>query len=144
MKTSNKGVDFICKFEGFSAKTYKCSAGVLTIGYGHTKGVKAGDCVTKEQAKELLKQDLETCENAISQYVKISLAQHEFDALVSFIFNLGVGAFRSSTLLVKLNKGDLQGASDEILRWDKCKGKPLAGLTRRRKAERNLFKFGEY
>lgn len=139
MKTSNNGINLIKQFEGCILSAYKCPAGVWTIGYGHTKNVKQGMKITSSQATELLKEDLTTYENYVNKYVKVKLNQNQFDALVSFTFNCGAGALKSSTLLKKLNKGDYTGAANELLRWNKANGKVLAGLTRRRKAEKALF-----
>lgn len=139
MKTSKNGINIIKKFEGCKLKAYICPAGVYTIGMGHTSGVKKGDIITYEQAEEFLKKDLEKFEKAVNKYVNIEITQSMFDALISFSFNVGATAFRKSTLLQKLNKGDYDGAADEFLKWNKGGGKVLAGLTKRRKAERQLF-----
>ena len=139
MHISNEGINLIKQFEGCVLSAYKCPAGFWTIGYGHTKNVKQGMKITKEQATNLLKDDLKTYENYVNKYVKVKLNQNQFDALVSFAFNCGGGALKSSTLLKKLNKGDYEGAANELLRWNKANGKVLAGLTRRRKAEKALF-----
>ena len=139
MKTSNNGINLIKEFEGCKLTAYKCPAGVWTIGYGHTKNVKQGMKITNEHATNLLKDDLKTYEGYVNKYVKVKLNQNQFDALVSFTFNCGGGALKSSTLLKKLNKGDYTGAANELLRWNKAGGKVLAGLTRRRKAEKTLF-----
>lgn len=139
MKTSCVGINLIMKFEGCRLTAYKCPSGVWTIGYGHTKGVKKGMKITKSKAVSYLKQDLLVYENAVNKYVKVPLKQNQFDALVSFTFNCGVGALRTSTLLKKLNKKDYVGASNEFLRWNKSNGKVLNGLTRRRKEEKKLF-----
>ena len=139
MKTSNNGINLIKEFEGCKLSAYKCPAGVWTIGYGHTKNVKQGMKITNEHATNLLKDDLKTYEGYVNKYVKVKLNQNQFDALVSFTFNCGGGALKSSTLLKKLNKGDYTGAANELLRWNKAGGKVLAGLTRRRKAEKTLF-----
>ena len=139
MKTSTVGINLIKEFEGCGLTAYKCPAGVWTIGYGHTKDVKQGMKITKEQATNLLTEDLKTYENYVNKYVTVSLNQNQFDALVSFTFNCGGGALKTSALLRKLNKGDYEGAANELLRWNKANGKVLAGLTRRRKAERELF-----
>ena len=139
MKTSNNGINLIKQFEGCALTAYKCPAGVWTIGYGHTKNVKQGMKITNEHATNLLKDDLKTYEGYVNKYVKVKLNQNQFDALVSFTFNCGGGALKSSTLLKKLNKGDYTSAANELLRWNKASGKILAGLTRRRKAEKALF-----
>lgn len=143
MKT--KSIDIIKEFEGFSSKPYLCPAGVPTIGYGSTRyadgtKVKLTDKpITKEEAHRLLFDTLGQYENAIHKNVYAPITQNMFDALVSFTYNVGVGNFKNSTLLKKLNKADYHGAATELLRWNKAGGKVLAGLTRRREAERKLF-----
>lgn len=140
MKISQKGVDLIKSFEGLELKAYKDSVGVTTIGYGSTgPHVSMGMTITKEQAEQLLKKDLERFERGVSDLVKVPLNQNQFDALVSFSFNLGLGNLKSSTLLKKLNASDYIGASKEFERWNRAGGKVLNGLTRRRIAERDLF-----
>lgn len=139
MKTSKNGIELIKKYEGCRLTAYKCPANVWTIGYGHTKNVKKGMKITKAEAESYLKDDLNTYENAVNKYVKVPLNQNQFDALVSFSFNCGTGALKTSTLLKKLNKKDYKGAANEFLRWNKANGKVLNGLTKRRKEERGLF-----
>lgn len=140
MKISQKGVDLVKFFEGLELKAYKDSVGVWTWGYGstgpHVTPCKVG---TKEEAEKLLKKDLERFEKGVSDLVKVALNQNQFDALVSFSFNLGLGNLKSSTLLKKLNAKDYIGASKEFERWNRAGGKVLTGLTRRRIAERDLF-----
>lgn len=140
MKTSQKGIDIIKTFEGTVLKVYKDAVGLPTIGIGHL--IKKGEVfttITQQQAEELLAKDLKQFEEGISTSVKVALTQNQFDALVSFAFNLGIGNLNSSTLLKKLNVGDIQGAADQFPRWNKAGGKTLAGLTRRRLAEKELF-----
>lgn len=140
MKISQKGMKLIQDFEGLALKAYKDSVGVLTVGWGSTGShVTAGMTITKEQAEQLLKKDLERFEKGVSDLVKVPLNQNQFDALVSFSFNLGLGNLKSSTLLKKLNASDYIGASKEFERWNRAGGKVLNGLTRRRIAERDLF-----
>lgn len=139
MKTSDHGVQFIKRFEGLRLDAYLCSAGVPTIGYGHTKGVKIGDKITQEQADTFLREDLEPCERAVDELVKVPLTQGQGDALASFIFNLGRGAFSSSTLLKWLNRGDYEGAAGQFERWCRAGGKVLPGLLKRRHAEAAMF-----
>lgn len=139
MKTSQSGIELIKKFEGCRLAAYKCPAGVWTIGYGHTSGVKAGQKITQQQAETYLKNDLQVFEKGVEKVVKVSLNQNQFDALVSFSYNCGLGALRTSTLLKKLNAGDYKGASKEFPRWNKSNGRVLTGLTRRRSAEKALF-----
>lgn len=139
MKTSPRGISLIKEFEGLSLGAYLCSAGVLTIGYGHTGGVQKGDRITEKKAEELLQDDLKKFENGVLRLVRVSLNQNQFDALVSFAFNLGVGNLGKSTLLRKLNDRDFKGAAAEFVRWNKAGGRELEGLTRRRNAEAELF-----
>lgn len=140
MKLSSRGLDLIKSFEGLELKAYKDSVGVLTIGYGSTGShVTVGKVITKQEADDLLKQDVVRFEKGVSDLVKVSLNQNQFDALVSFAFNLGLSNLKSSTLLKKLNASDYVGASKEFERWNKAAGKVLNGLTRRRIAERDLF-----
>lgn len=139
MRTSQKGINLIKKFEGCRLEAYKCPAGIWTIGYGHTKGVKDGQIITQEQAEEFLREDLRIFEQAVESCVKVPLSQNQFDALVSFCYNCGNGALKTSTLLRLLNEGKYKDASEQFLRWNKAGGKVLAGLTRRREEERELF-----
>jgi lysozyme len=139
MKTSLKGIALIKEYEGLRLGAYLCSAGVLTIGYGHTGGVKEGDLITEQKAEQLLQDDLKKFENGVLRLVRVPLTQNQFDALVSFAFNLGVGNLGKSTLLKMLNDRDYKGAAGQFVRWNKAAGKELAGLTRRRLAESALF-----
>ena len=144
-KTSQDGVDLIKSFEGLKLTAYRDPVGVLTIGYGTTTGVSPGMKITQSQAEAYLKQDLSRFEQAVKDDVKVSLNKDQFAALVSFTYNVGEGALTSSTLLRLLNQGDYQGAADQFLRWNKGDGGvELAGLTRRRKAERALFLGQDY
>ena len=140
MRISETGLDLIRHFEGERLQTYKCSAGVDTIGVGHTgPDVKPGMTITHEQSEELLRKDLAKFERAVEELVKVDLAQDEFDSLVALVFNIGPGNFKTSTLLRKLNAGDYASAALEFLRWDKVNKKTVPGLTRRREAESRLF-----
>lgn len=139
MNISPRGIDFIAQQEGCRLTAYRCPAGVLTIGYGHTQGVRENQTITLEMAKELLKADLGKFVAGVNDLVLIDLTQGEFDALVSLTFNIGLGAFKKSTLLKKLNNEDIIGAADEFLRWNRGGGKVLPGLTLRRKQERLMF-----
>ena len=139
MKTSDVGIELIKKYEGYVLKAYKCPSGVWTIGYGHTNGVKSGMQITKAQALDYLKQDLNVFESAVTNYVKVPLNQNQFDALVSFSFNCGAGALKTSTLLQKLNSSDYNGTANEFLKWNKSNGKVLNGLVKRRQEEKELF-----
>ncbi len=143
MKTSQAGIDLIKSFEGYSATPYEDVVGKSTIGYGHL--IKPGEifnAIGPEQAELILAADLGEAEKSVSDLVKEPLAQNEFDALVSFTFNLGRNAFKNSTLLRLLNSGQFEAAADQFLRWDHAGGKVVAGLTRRRVAERSLFIHG--
>jgi lysozyme len=137
MQTVN--YEIIKQFEGLRLEAYKCPADVWTIGYGHTNKVKQGDVITEGEADILLALDVQEAERAVSSYVDVDINQNQFDALVSFVYNLGAGNFKSSTLLKKLNQGDYLGAANEFHRWNKAGGKVLRGLVRRREAEANLF-----
>lgn len=130
---------FILGWEGCKLTAYPCAAGVWTIGAGHTKGVKEGDTCTEEQAKAWLIDDIKETQTLLAHYVNVPVTQNEFIALVSLAFNVGVGALMKSKLLRKLNGGDREGAAEEFLDFDLANGKRLAGLTRRRKAEHDLF-----
>lgn len=130
---------FISQFEGCSLTAYKCSAGVWTIGYGHTKGVSEGDTCTQEQADAWLIDDVKETQTLLAHYVNVPVSEGEFVALVSLAFNVGVGALMKSKLLRKLNSGDRDGAAQEFLDFDLANGKRVAGLTRRRKQEHDLF-----
>lgn len=145
-------VNLVKKFEGLHKvqkdgmiASYRCPAGKWTIGWGHTKGVRSGQKITVEQAEDFLRQDLEECCNQVIAAVKVDLSQAQLDALVSFVFNLGIGNFQSSTLLKKLNRGDYDGAATEFSKWNKARDAKtgvlgsLPGLTRRRTAEAALF-----
>ncbi|EPE3985398.1 lysozyme [Enterobacter hormaechei] len=144
MQTSEKGIALIKEFEGCKLTAYQDSVGVWTIGYGWTqpvdgKPIRAGMTIKQETAERLLKTGLVSYENDVSRLVKVRLKQGEFDALVSFTYNLGARSLSTSTLLRKLNDGDYAGAAAEFPRWNKAGGKVLNGLTRRREAERALF-----
>nr|WP_269841900.1 lysozyme [Enterobacter asburiae] len=144
MQTSDKGIALIKKFEGCKLTAYQDSVGVCTIGYGWTqpvdgKPIRVGMTIKQETAERLLKTGLVSYESDVSRLVKVGLTQGQFDALVSFTYNLGARALSTSTLLRKLNAGDYAGSADEFLRWNKAGGKVLNGLTRRREAERALF-----
>lgn len=138
MKISSKGIELIKSFEGCRLSAYKCPAGVWTIGYGHTLGVTKGQKITAQQAEDLLKGDLEVFEDNVDTH-DLNLTIGQYDALVSFSFNVGMTALNRSTLLKKLKAGDTQGSADEFLKWNKAGGKVLLGLIARRKAERRLF-----
>ncbi|MDE1714955.1 lysozyme (plasmid) [Chromobacterium amazonense] len=140
MQTSANGINLIKQFEGLRLAAYQDSVGVWTVGYGHTSpDVKPGLRISNEQAEQLLRQDLARFEKGVGRLVKAPISQNQFDALVSFSYNLGLGSLQSSTLLRLLNQGDYQGAAGQFPRWDRAGGQVLAGLTHRRLAERDLF-----
>ena len=144
MKISQEGLSLIKKFEGLRLKAYKCSANVLTIGYGHTGGVKETDKITLEEADSLLKKDIAKFEEYVSDNVMVKLNQSQFDALVAWTFNLGPGNLRESTMLKKLNNQEYESVPFEMRRWNKAGGKTLDGLIRRREAESLLFESKEW
>ncbi|MEM3169949.1 MAG: lysozyme [Candidatus Nitrosotenuis sp.] len=148
MRISEQGLTFIASFEGLRTRLYNDPAGHCTIGVGHL--VHLGPCngseplefrrgISEARALELLREDARRFEDAVNRLVAVRLTQNQFDALVSFAFNVGVGAFGRSTLLRKLNVGDVWGAAQEFLRWTLAGGVELPGLRRRRKAEQALF-----
>jgi len=139
MNTSQNGIDLIKHFEGCELEAYKCPAGVWTIGYGHIKGVQEGDVITEQQAHDMLVEELDEYENYINTLVTVPLNQNQYDALVSWVYNLGSSNLNSSTLLKVLNTGNYAEVPEQILRWNKAGGKVLEGLTRRRQEEANLF-----
>ncbi len=138
---SDDGLHFIAGFEGFRASVYKDAVGKDTIGFGHLVKPKESfpGPITRDEALALLRKDAAIAESAVRAGVHVPLSQHQFDALASFVYNVGGGNFRTSTLLKKINAGDTAGAAAEFLRWNKAGGKVLNGLTRRRTAERTMF-----
>ena len=145
-KVSKKGLDLIKKFEGLKLKPYLCSAGVPTIGYGNTlyengKKVSLKDSViTESRATELLSYSLRNLEQQVDSFCRDDINQNQFDALVSFAFNLGPYNLKSSTLLKKVNKNPKDPTiRDEFMRWTKAGGKVLKGLVERRKTEADLY-----
>jgi lysozyme len=139
MKTSADGLALIEQFESLRLESYQDGAGIWTIGYGHTEGVGAGQCCTEEQADTWMAEDVGHAESAVNSLVKVPLSQNQFDALVSFAFNLGAGNLKSSTMLRLLNAGTYQLAGNEFPKWDKVASRDSAGLLRRRVAEQELF-----
>lgn len=139
MTTSDLGIELIKKHEGFRSKAYRCSANVLTIGFGHTLNVKSTDVIDKAQAEVFLRQDVEFAEKEVNKH-NLNINQNQFDALVSFVFNLGVGNFARSTLLKKIKSNPNDPAiKKEFERWIYAGGKVLNGLVRRRKEEADLY-----
>ncbi len=132
------------QFEGCRLTAYQDVAGVWTIGYGHTgPEVSTGLTITKDQAAQLLQNDVASAAACVNQAVALALNQDEFDALVDFVFNIGRGAFQGSTMLRDLNSGDFADAAEQFDKWDHAGGKVVAGLLRRRQAEQALFEEGD-
>ena len=139
-----EGLSLIKKFEGCELEAYQCSAGVWTIGYGHTKGVAPGDSVSQEEAEQMLVDELHEYESYVNEYVTVALSQNQFDALVSWVYNLGPANLKASTMLKVLNSGEYEDVPAQIKRWNKAGGKVLEGLIRRREAEACLFQGKEW
>lgn len=139
MNISENGLDLIKQSEHCELEAYQDCVGIWTIGYGHTLNVHARDVISANTAEVLLENDLQPVESAISTLVKVPLNQNQFDALTSLAFNIGINAFRKSTLLRYLNNWQYQLAADEFLKWDHAGGKVVAGLSSRRRTERSLF-----
>ena len=142
---SKEGLALIKRYEGYKTIPYRCPAGYWTVGYGHL--ITYGDQLpessnrrfTLGELNELLERDLERFERGVLRYCPVYLTQSQFDALVSFSFNLGLGVLQRSTMRQKILRKDGQAASKELLKYDKVNGRPLKGLTRRRQAEYRLF-----
>ena len=139
MRTSQRGLNLIKSFEGLRLHAYQDSVGVWTIGYGATRSVKAGMSISREQAERMLVNDVTRFEPEIDRLVKVPLNRNQWDALMSFTYNLGAANLESSTLRRLLNAGDYAGAAEQFPRWNKAGGQVLPGLVRRRAAERGLF-----
>ena len=139
MKPSERGLALIRQFEGLRLPAYRCAAGVLTIGWGTTKGVKMGQTITRDEADRLLLEDAQRFADHVKALVKVPLNQNQTDALVSFVYNVGPAAFGKSTMLKLINQGLLEDAANQFVRWNRAGDQVLAGLTRRRMAERDLF-----
>lgn len=140
MRISQKGIDLIKSFEGLRLDAYQDSVGVWTIGFGHTApDIKAGQRITIEQADRYLADDIRFAEECIQDLVLPPLTQGQYDAICSFIFNLGCVAFSKSTLLKYINTGDIDRAAKEFEKWVHAGGKKLPGLVRRRQAEAERF-----
>lgn len=147
MKTGPKGIKLLKQFEGWRSKAYRCSAGVLTIGYGHTSmagppKVTPSMTITKAQGEAILKKDLKKYEKAVNDYVRVQLTQEQFDALVSFCYNVGPGNFKKSSVLRYVNARRFDDVPSRLMLWNKAGGRVLRGLTRRRAAEGELFTSG--
>ena len=139
MKTSQNGIEFIKRHEGLRLKAYQCPAGVWTIGYGSTVGVRPGDVINEAQAEALLREDIRIAEREVNRH-KLNINQNKFDALVSFTFNVGYWNFRNSTLLKRIkenpNHPDIE---NQFGRWIYAKGRVLPGLVKRREEEAKLY-----
>jgi lysozyme len=144
MKTSQKGIDFIKRHEALRLNAYLDAVGVWTIGYGHTSTAKKGMTITEAEAEKLLVDDLKHAEDEINSH-NLPLKQHQFDALASFVFNVGTGAFRTSTLLkrikIDVNHPDIP---KQLNRWIYGGGKVLSGLVKRRRQEADIYTKGHY
>lgn len=143
MYISEKGLSLIKHYEGLRLKAYQCRAGRWTIGYGHTHNINMGDLITKEQAEAFLHEDIAQVTALLNAQIKVPLTQNQYDAICSLVFNIGMTAFTTSTLLKKLNVGDYLGAASEFMKWNKAtingKRTLLPGLIKRRQAEKALF-----
>lgn len=131
--------DFVKQFEGRELKAYRCNAGVWTIGYGHTKGVKEGDTISASEAEQLLVEDITAIAADLNRLVNVPVTQGQYIALLSLAFNVGASAVKKSTLLFHLNHGRYDEAAAELDKWVHVGGKVSEGLKRRRAAERRLF-----
>ena len=139
MKPSTACLEFVKSFEGFREHAYYDTGHVLTIGYGTTEHVQLGDTVTEKEACELLANDLQEAADAVNDLVDVELSQSQFDALCSFVYNVGRSAFAGSTLLKLVNQSQFDAAAPQFDRWNHDNGVVIAGLTRRRAAERAMF-----
>lgn len=141
MNISQNGINLLKKHEGLRLTAYRCPAGVWTIGYGHTGSeVKPAMTISESEAEKLLRADVALAERAVNKHVTSAISQNQFDALVSFAFNVGAGAFKESTLLRIINKDPMSGnIYTEFLRWINAGGSPSPGLRKRREDEANLY-----
>lgn len=142
MKINEKGLSLIKSFEGLRLKAYKCPAGVWTIGYGSTEGVKPGMTITREEAEQLLRQDIERFEKGVDDLVEVDINENQYSALVSLAYNIGLGNFKKSTLLKLINKGnqnELEAVHSQFKRWVWAGSQILPGLVKRREAEFKLY-----
>ena len=139
MNISKEGLSLIKKFEGCELEAYLCPAGVWTIGYGHTKDVKEGDKINKEEADYLLQEEMIEYESYINDFVEVPLNQNQFDSLCSWVYNLGPTNLKNSTMLRVLNEEKYADVPQVIKRWNKAGGEVLDGLIKRREAEAKMF-----
>jgi lysozyme len=137
--TSEKGLALIRSFESLRLTAYRDGGGVWSIGFGHTDDVEPGDTCTAQEALDWLRRDANEAEICILTSVETTLTQSQFDALCSLVFNIGCEAFENSTMLRLINAGKMDAAKGQFSRWNKDDGKIIAGLTRRRAAEAELF-----
>lgn len=145
MRTSPEGIEHIKRWEGYREAAYLCSGGKWTVGYGHTGvDVTRDTRVTRDEAERLLRRDLIHAEMVVNARVEVPLTQHQFDALVSFVYNVGADAFRRSTLLRKLNRGDYAAVPVELAKWVHAGGRKVEGLVNRRAAEAGLWVKGSF
>lgn len=141
-RISEEGINLIKSFEGCRLSAYQDSGGIWTIGYGHTSNVYSGMKITEEQAEIFLEKDVEISQREVDRDVLVSINQNQFDTLVSFTYNVGTKAFRTSTLLKKINRKDMEGAANEFEKWVKADGRIIRGLEKRRKIEKDIFLYG--
>lgn len=144
MRVSPAGLDLIKRWEGRRLKAYRDIAGIWTIGCGHTAAAgdpvpRSGMTITDDEAEDILRSDLRQYEDAVSRAIKLPVHQHQFDAMVSLCFNIGPAAFRKSTMVRRLNAGDIDGAAEALTWFNKAGGQRVQGLANRREAERALF-----
>ena len=145
MRTGHAGIEIIKMFEGFRSEPYLLPAGFSTIGFVSTRGVDGNrvtlehSAINRDEAEEMLAHDIQNVEKSVGRLIRVALTQNQFDALVSFVYNLGSGRLQSSTLRSKINRADYEGAADEFPKWVKAGGKRLSGLVKRRFVERKLF-----
>jgi lysozyme len=139
MKCNAAGRDLIKKYESLRLDVYRDVVGLLTVGYGHRTDLSIGTHITEDSANKLFDSDIAKFEAAVSDMLESEITSNQFSAIVSLAYNVGAAKIAKSTLIRKLNSGDIEGAAEEFLRWDKAGSRAVAGLTRRRKAERLLF-----
>lgn len=141
MNISLNGINLIKGFEGYSANPYQDVAGIWTWGYGHARkhGEELPDAITREEAEALLLADIAPAEKCVNTCVSVPINQNQFDAMVSFVYNLGCSGFSASTLLKYVNSCMMDEAENEFARWNRAAGKVIEGLTRRRQTEAKLF-----
>ena len=140
MKINKAGLELLKSFEGCRLTAYRCAAGKLTIGFGSTTEVREGQTITQAQADELLRDDLAFFESHVTRALEgLDYTSNQFSAMVCLAYNIGVSAFLRSSVLRRFKAGDISAAAEAFLMWNQAGGKVLAGLTRRRNAERKLF-----